>query len=35
MSPVSQYFILNNNEYWSQKPTQNGNIHSTEVNKEV
>ena len=31
MSPVSQYFILNNSEYWSQKHTQNGNIHSTKL----
>ena len=31
MSPVSQYFMLNNSEYWSQKCTQNGNTHSTKL----
>ena len=28
MSPVSQYFIL---KHWSQKRTQNGNIHTTKL----
>ena len=31
MSPVSQYFILSISEYWSQKRTQNGSIHSAKL----
>ena len=31
MSPVSQYFILSNSEYWSQTWIQNVNIHSIKL----
>ena len=32
MSPVSQFTYWSNSEYWSQKGTQNGNIHSMKLN---